>query len=578
MESLLQENGSTLASIIGSRPGWLTQWQSFKLSPELSPVLPTQLHAMFWGKSMADEEQKWRDAQPPMPVEGTELGNECQGGDDSMDVDVSKEEGSDDDIIAGCYSLEIGIKDFQFPRIWIRAEYVRIYDALEARYRMPVYPYMASAVVITGQPGIGKSVWIYYALRRRLAERKPVIWYYLKTRYLFVEEGVYEVPDKFHDFEVFVWTLVDSDASDKDRVPKNLVMPGTRHFVIYCTSPNEDRWSRLHKTVHDDIFIMNPWKSKEILRVTSTLPPGMILNESVNRVFNELGPTPRLCIDYLRSRGRIEKYRQDVQEAISNLTISELQRLLQDSRSLKMDAVSHMICLISRKDREDVYSRAIVSPITSSIMSRLANRFRTLGRGEQIRLYKYLSKVPESRATAGIFFEAAAQGCFQDGITLELLPMVRLPSSQPKNNPRWYSSHVFLHNATLEAARQQALQERQSLNIPRDLPIEEYTDDGLSSIMPDVIYVPELTNQVALDSFILTKDLLYIFHFSIGKDHDIKPGLIDFIRKCPGPLSMDKCRFVFIHPPNHTLICPQPRKSEMWELHPWSAVLDLNKL
>lgn len=74
-----------------------------------------------------------------------------------MDVDVSEEEDDDDDIIEGCYSLEIGFEDFQFPRIWIRAEYIRIYDALEVCYRTPSYPYMAPAAVITGQPGIGES-------------------------------------------------------------------------------------------------------------------------------------------------------------------------------------------------------------------------------------------------------------------------------------------------------------------------------------------------------------------------------------------------------------------------------------
>ena len=166
--------------------------------------------------------------------------------------------------------------------------------------------------------------------------------------------------------------------------------------------------------------------------------------------------------------------------------------------------------------------------------------------GEQIRLYKYFSKVPESRKTVGIFYEAAGQRRLQEGITLELLPMVRLPSSQRKGNSRWYSSHVFHHNEILEAARQQALQEPQSLNIPRDLPIDEYTDNGLSSVMPDVIYVPESTSQVALDSSILTKDLHYIFQFSIAKHHDIKPGLINLTRKCP-ELSMDQCRFIFIH-------------------------------
>ena len=159
--SLLRENGSTLASIVGSRPGRLTWWESFKLSSESSvepSVLPTQLHAMFWGKSMADEEKKWRDAQPPIPVEGAGLGNERQGEDESMDVDVSGEEELDDDIIEGCHTLEIDIEGFEFPRIWIRAEYIRIYDALEAFYRKPSYPpYLAPAFVITGQPGIGES-------------------------------------------------------------------------------------------------------------------------------------------------------------------------------------------------------------------------------------------------------------------------------------------------------------------------------------------------------------------------------------------------------------------------------------
>lgn len=114
----------------------------------------------------------------------------------------------------------------------------------------------------------GKSIWIYYALRRRLAERKPFIWYHDQKRYLFVEEGAYEVPDKFtaSQFEVFVWTFVDSDHAMKG-VPYCLVTPGTHHFVIFCTSPRKERWTRLYKTARVLIIIMNPWKIKEILRV-----------------------------------------------------------------------------------------------------------------------------------------------------------------------------------------------------------------------------------------------------------------------------------------------------------------------
>ncbi len=93
---------------------------------------------------------------------------------------------------------------------------------------------------------------------------KSVMWYHRKKRYLFVEEGVYRVPDDFQEFRAIVWTLVDADYA-KDGVPEDLVMRNTRHFVIYCTSPSQKRWSRLHKTVHVKIF--NPWKRNEIFRV-----------------------------------------------------------------------------------------------------------------------------------------------------------------------------------------------------------------------------------------------------------------------------------------------------------------------
>lgn len=225
-----------------------------------------------------------------------------------------------------------------------------------------------------------------------------------------------------------------------------------------------------------------------------------------------------------------------------------------------MDGHSHKICLISREDRENVYSSAIVSPIASTIKSRLANHFRTLEHREQIRLYKHFSNVPDLRAMADIFLEAAGQRCLQHRVTLHLVPMVRLPS---RKRNRWHTtSHVCLRNATLERSRQQAVEQGQTLIIPKDLQIKEYAKHGpLSPITPNVIYVPELTNQ-ALDCFIVMNDLLYIFQFTIG---GIKPGLIDFVDKYPELPSKDNWRFVFIVPPTgkHELICSQPQSQKL---------------
>ena len=86
-------------------------------------------------------------------------------------------------------------------------DYLRIYEYAETKYNLCYHRRKAQAVVVTGPPGIGecpylyrqdtrfiiidnegKTVWLLFALRRRCAEKKPVIWYN----------------------ETFVWTLVDS--------------------------------------------------------------------------------------------------------------------------------------------------------------------------------------------------------------------------------------------------------------------------------------------------------------------------------------------------------------------------------
>ena len=105
-------------------------------------------------------------------------------------------------------------------------------------------------------------------LRRRFAERKPVIWHDGKDGYIFVEDGVYQMAPDFqvNHFKTFVWTLVDSDSA-ADGIPPHLVWNRTRLFVIYSTSPTRKRWERLHKTVDDVTVIMNPWTWREIRRV-----------------------------------------------------------------------------------------------------------------------------------------------------------------------------------------------------------------------------------------------------------------------------------------------------------------------
>jgi hypothetical protein len=117
------------------------------------------------------------------------------------------------------------------------------------------------------------------------------------------------------------------------------------------------------------------------------------------------------------------------------MTADKLKKLVSDTQSFSADVdkdISHKLGLISRMERDDVHSARVVAPITGSIKSRLARRFRIVSRNQQIDLYNSFSKSPETRRMCGILFEAIGLCVVPEGLSITLLPMVRLPPKQAR--------------------------------------------------------------------------------------------------------------------------------------------------
>ena len=93
-------------------------------------------------------------------------------------------------------------------------------------------------------------------------------------------------------------------------------------------------------------------------------------------------------------------------------------------------------------------------------------------------------------------------------------------------------------------------------------------------IKEKTFYVPESTNQVALDSFIWMDNFLYIFQFTIAEKHKINAGLFRYLDRYP---ELPPISFIFILPLNHELVCPHSQKFEDEGLEPYSAVVDVEK-
>lgn len=169
----------------------------------------------------------------------------------------------------------------------------------------------------------------------------------------------------------------------------------------------------------------------------------------IDDIFYRLGPTARICLEMIGTETVLKDYEHDLKDSLNHMTADDLERMIYDVSSLSINAVSHKLCLISRKDRDDLQSDRIVGPMTNVIKSRLANKLQNMTQAERIRLYKHFDKVPESRKMAGIYFESAAQHAIQEGTTFELIPMVVLgPNTKRKQRedqaraplPQYHSS------------------------------------------------------------------------------------------------------------------------------------------
>ena len=100
-------------------------------------------------------------------------------------------------------------------------------------------------------------------------------------------------------------------------------------------------------------------------------------SETIDDIYDQFGPTPRLCILKPLNDHQLEEYKNNTRIALENLTLQSLQELIRNTEELKMDKVSHKLCLISRKKLHNVRSSFCVTPITAHMQLRLAIHMQT---------------------------------------------------------------------------------------------------------------------------------------------------------------------------------------------------------
>lgn len=114
-----------------------------------------RVHIKYWGKCVEDEVEKWWTTPESYIITGR-----------GLEATSNEDEETDDDEVGldpNCCVLTIDTPLHMRRKIWVREEYVRMYDCFEARHQEFITRDHSTVTVLTGQPGIGEFNQAYTA-------------------------------------------------------------------------------------------------------------------------------------------------------------------------------------------------------------------------------------------------------------------------------------------------------------------------------------------------------------------------------------------------------------------------------
>ncbi|KAG3092497.1 hypothetical protein PI125_g17129 [Phytophthora idaei] len=153
--------------------------------------------------------------------------------------------------------------------------------------------------VMTGTPGIGKSVFIYFVMWRLIKDQKRVL-LFDSDRYIYYDGNMMftctSLPDKFNEqfWSPDLWCLVDSmDPTSSAELPYR------RCSVLRASTPRLDYVDEFRKSAPaPDVFYMPLWTREELARIAPLYPDAKDVWE---KRWTCLGGVPRLVLQDIKT-------------------------------------------------------------------------------------------------------------------------------------------------------------------------------------------------------------------------------------------------------------------------------------
>ncbi|CAA7264998.1 unnamed protein product [Cyclocybe aegerita] len=288
----------------------------------------------------------------------------------------------------------------------VREEYVHAYDTiLMDTERQP--PGHRSAFLVTGQPGIGKTLFLLYVLARRLQEKEPVALQINSSEYaLFCEQGVSIHSSESGRVPTGAWAL--SDSSDGHRGLCSAFQKPFAH-VIHTSSPASSRWKDWVKRLGAIKYIMDVWLPEEFRTLLIMFKLDVLQGKAL---FDKYGPSPRIIIDILRKRTPENGYLQDIKTAAATFARQFLVMFPNiESLDFSGDVSSKIFTVRPNNNDRRLAALSIPTPL---IASALGVAFSSQDQATRHTFFNMLNGHPSLRGAAGWLFESYAHVYFSD--------------------------------------------------------------------------------------------------------------------------------------------------------------------
>ncbi|KAI9462581.1 hypothetical protein HD554DRAFT_2316319 [Boletus coccyginus] len=356
---------------------------------------------------------------------------------------------------------------------------------------------------ITGQPGIGKSIFVAYAVIERLREKQLVAvetaWGDHPGAYVvFSEHGVgihprstllrAHVPD--------IWAFSDSTALAPIPSPAFLATPHLR--IFQTASPNPTHWKCWTKEKQAKLYIMDLWSTEEIEDLIFIYNYDNRDAERIKTLLTLWGPIPRTLIMSLDDDESQKVYEGKVAQALRDPdTVVNAIFALDNTISPESSTVFFVSPL---KEENIIYRRVhTVFVPTRWLLNMLLVGLGRHHAAKQMEFFRALSSHPSTRSVAGWVFE-------------ELV-------------------HEFLVRASSISVHWSDKDKTSVLKLPSSGMLTTYAD---LNPPPPFYWRPGKPNNQGVDSAIVTNNHIYAIQTTISCKHTTpQDGLDNLWRSMP---------------------------------------------